>query len=154
VVVLINAGSQFELFNANEVFSRIPIGIVDILRDEPPPTGTGMTRFYLLFNALFVAIVLVQGWSLLRVASSEPDLAGGWARVAAFAPLVWELGLSTLLLFMYPATLGASWLAAIEFVPDLSVFLLVISLLWLVTGAARAGRLAQAFMRRRSFAPV
>jgi CubicO group peptidase (beta-lactamase class C family) len=32
VVVLINAGSQFEIAGANEVMSRIPIGLVNILR--------------------------------------------------------------------------------------------------------------------------
>jgi hypothetical protein len=60
VIVLINAGSQFEFFGANEAFSRIPVGIVNVLRGERPPTGMGMTRFYILFDAAVVAVVAVQ----------------------------------------------------------------------------------------------
>jgi CubicO group peptidase (beta-lactamase class C family) len=148
VIVLINAGSQFELLGVNAAFSRIPIGIVNLLREEAPPVGMGMTRFYVLYDALVVAVLTVQTWSLIRVAARSREGAGfGWRSVV---PLSWELALSLLLLVMYPATLGAGWQAAIAFMPDLSLTLLIVSLLWLLTGVARVGRFVVPLISTRS----
>jgi len=57
VVVLINIGSQIDLLGGNAVLSRIPVGIVNLLRNEPPPGGISASRFYVWFD-LMVAINL------------------------------------------------------------------------------------------------
>jgi CubicO group peptidase (beta-lactamase class C family) len=149
VVVLINAGSQFELLNVNEAFSRIPVGIVNVLRGERPPVGMGMTRFYILYDAVVAAAVAVQLWSLMRVASHSPQLTSSWKLFGSVAPLTWEFGVSLLILVLYPMSLGGSWPTSMEFLPDVSLVLLVISLLWLLTGLVRVGRLVQAVIRLR-----
>src|SRR5690606_27175958 len=45
VVVLINAGSQAEFFGANSVMSRLPIGVVNLVRGEDAPGGTTLAQF-------------------------------------------------------------------------------------------------------------
>ena len=58
----------------------------------------------------------------------------------------WELGLASLLLLLYPSvTGGLGWRAAFDFVPDLTLVVLAVSLLWLCTGGLRILRLTQAF---------
>jgi CubicO group peptidase (beta-lactamase class C family) len=141
VVVLINAGSQFELFNANEVFSRIPVGIVNILRGDKPPTGMDMTRFYILFDAVVIAVLAIQLWSLIRIASRPIELSGRWDLFTSTGPLIWELGLSLVILALYPMALGGSWPASIRTLPDVSLFLMVMLLLWLLSAVVRIGRL-------------
>jgi hypothetical protein len=109
-----------------------------------------MTRFYILYDAVVVAVLAAQVWSLIRVASRSPQLTGGWSLFGSLAPLTWELGVSLLVLVLYPASLGVSWPTSIQFVPDLSLVLLVVSLIWLLTGLLRVGRLVQARRLRRS----
>jgi hypothetical protein len=58
VIVMLNAGNQFELGGANAAWSRIPQGVVNLLRDAEPPTGTGAARF-------FNAVAAVAGLAVL-----------------------------------------------------------------------------------------
>jgi hypothetical protein len=145
VVVLINAGSQFEIAGMNAVMSRLPIGVVNLLRGEAPPTGPGTTRLYALFDAIVVAVLALQVWSLINVVRREQLLQSGLAaRIRAFGPLVWELGLATLLLVALPGALALTWPTALQSIPDLAVVVIAVCILWLVTGAARVVRLVQA----------
>ncbi|HWC29099.1 MAG TPA: serine hydrolase domain-containing protein [Dehalococcoidia bacterium] len=141
VVVLINAGSQFELAGANAVMSRIPLGIVNILRGEVPPTGIGMTRFFLVFDAFVLAIIALQVWSLIRVAGTRLELGSRGRTIRAAAPLTWELGLGLMLLVAYPGLTGADWLTSLRFLPDLTAVVLIVALLWVATGLTRALKL-------------
>jgi hypothetical protein len=143
VVVLINAGSQVEVAGANEVMSRIPIGVVDILRGEPPPSGLGMTRIYLIFDAIVVLIVVVQVWSLVSVLRRPPVRPRGVRLVIAVTPLLWELGGGLAMLLGVPATTGASWPQHLRATPDLALVLLVVAGLWRATGGARSLRLVR-----------
>jgi CubicO group peptidase (beta-lactamase class C family) len=145
VVVLMNSGSQFELFGATSPFSRIPIGVVNVLRGESPSSGMGLNRFYVLFDAVALILLTVQAWSLGRMAtgvSGRPASGLGWT--AFVAPFAWEFGLAGFLLLRYPAMVGGSWSAAFMGLPDLSQFILAVSLLWVLTGVSRAVRLLQA----------
>jgi CubicO group peptidase (beta-lactamase class C family) len=144
VVVLINAGSQLEVAGANAVLSRIPIGVVDLLRDVPPPTGPGLTRIYVVFDATVLLVVAEQGWSLARVRRRPPTRPRGVRSVIAATPLLWELGGGLALLLGVPATTGATWPQHLRATPDLALVLLVVAGLWLATGVARSLRLLRA----------
>lgn len=144
VVVLFNSGSQVEFFGATGVYSRIPIGIVNILRGEEPPSGIGLTRFYILFDAVVVAILAVQVWSLVRVARRRPSLTGGLPLALGVAPLFWEVLLSLFVISTPQALLGMSWPATFRAMPDVALMLVTVSALWLLTGTVRIGRLVQA----------
>jgi CubicO group peptidase (beta-lactamase class C family) len=153
VVVLINASSQFEIAGANRVMSRIPIGVVNILRDEAPPAGSGIRRFFIIFDAAVLAILVVQLWSLVRVARRRAELPRRTLRtVAAVGPLLWEVGASLAILLAFPGSLGLTWQQGLRFIPDQVVVLLAVSLLWLVTGVARSTRLVQAAYHARRMA--
>jgi CubicO group peptidase (beta-lactamase class C family) len=143
VIVLINAGSQMELFNANEVMSRLPIGIVNILNGEAPPTGVGLTRFYVYFDIILLAIVAVQIWALTRLLRRRLTPRSMPQTVLIAAPLVWEVGLGLGLLLGYQTLLGMSLRGSFLAFPDLSTALLTIGALWLITGLARILRLGQ-----------
>jgi hypothetical protein len=156
VVVLINAGSQLEFANANEVMSRIPRGVVDLLEGTQPPTGPSLTRFYAVFAAIVLAVLAVQVWALVRLV--RRPLAFGPSRRGVGAalgltrrtvPLLWELGLGLGVLLGYSALLGMTLRGSFLAFPDLTLVLLAVAALWLATGIARAGRLIQAISHRR-----
>jgi hypothetical protein len=150
-VVLINAGSQFEIAGGNEVMSRIPRGIVSILRGAEAPTGVGISTFFIIFDAAVLMIVALQVWSLVRVASRSariPHGVLGWTRT--LAPLSWELGIGVLILLAAPVLLGATWSQSFKSIPDMTLVLLAVSILWLTTGLTRAGRHLLAITHARS----
>lgn len=154
-IVLINAGNQFEVAGANGAWSRIPQGIVNILRGEAAPTGISVTRFFIVFNTAAVVIFGVQVWSLTRVwrtAAVRPSRS--WASVWALTPLVWELGLASfVLLVAYPSMAGGlGWRATFAFLPDLTIVVAAVSGLWLLTGTVRLAKLAKAAVRNRDAA--
>ena len=143
IVVLINAGNQCEIGGANATWSRIPQGIVNILRDQPPPTGTGTARFFIIFNTAAAAAVVAQAWSLARVLTNPVD--HHRSRLRAAAPLVWEIGGAGLLLIGYPILFGGlGWRTTYGVVPDLTIAVAVIAGLALLTGIARLARLVAA----------
>jgi CubicO group peptidase (beta-lactamase class C family) len=155
VVVLINAGNQFEVAGANAVFSRIPQGVVNVLRGETPPSGISITRFFIIFDALVALVIALQVWSLLRVSRREaPRLRRDRRTLGAILPLTWELGLAALILIAFPSVIGFGWEANLFFVPDLTLFVLAVSLLWLATGSVRVGRLLLSNLaQRRQYTP-
>lgn len=140
VIVMLNAGNQFEIGGANATWSRLPQGVVNILRGVGPPTGTGTARFFVVFTTLVVMAVIAQAWALARVLQGRRRPKRLTLRHAA--PLTWELVVAPLMLLGYPAvTGGLGWRAAFAFVPDLSLAVAVVGGLALLTGIARSFRL-------------
>ena len=69
VVVLINANSELPFNEVNAVMSRLPIGVVNLLRGQPAPQGPSLRRAYLPFNAASVLVVIalvVPAWWAAR----------------------------------------------------------------------------------------
>jgi hypothetical protein len=149
VVVLINAGSQFEIAGANEVMSRIPMGVVNILRGEKPPSGFSIAQFFVVFDAIVLIVLTTQVWSFIRLLRRELPAMGGLPGGAKYTvPLVWELRLSLYILVTFPASLHATWGQSFREFPDLTLVLLVVTALWLATGVIRVGRLVPVLTRR------
>jgi CubicO group peptidase (beta-lactamase class C family) len=155
VVVMINAGSQLEFAGANEVMSRIPIGVVNLLNGQAPPEGTSLARFYVFFDLIVLAILAVQVWALVRLLRRplclvRPRSLGDTVRLGrGIVPLVWEVGLGLLLLVGWPATTGMGWRGSWMSFPDLTLVLLAVAGLWLTTGAVRLLRLGRALHEER-----
>lgn len=148
VVVLINASNQIGLAGSNEVFSRIPIGITNLLTGHEPPTGLGLTRFYVFFDLIVLGIVAVLVWRLLQLyrrpltVNFRPRSLRNLMHVLqSTVPLLWEFGLSLVILFGYPTLAGLGWQGAFWAVPDLSLVLLALAGLWLLTGMLRVYKL-------------
>ena len=137
VVVLTNSGSQMPWPGANEVMSRIPIGVVNLLDGEAPPEGMSLSRFYLVFDLVAVAIVGLQVAALARLALRP--LAGR----AIAVPLLWEVMLVAGILIGVPALTGMSWPGWFQSVPDLTIVLLAIAGLWLLTAIVRTWRIVR-----------
>jgi CubicO group peptidase (beta-lactamase class C family) len=147
VVVMLNAGNQFEIGGANSTWSSIPQGIVNLLRDADPPAGTSTSRFFIIFTTLAVMAVIAQAGALVRATIHLKDPLP--RSVGHIAPLAWELVAAPLVLLAYPgATGGLGWGAAFSFVPDLSLTVLTIASLAVLTGIARTIRLLTPLHRR------
>ncbi|MGB5756173.1 MAG: serine hydrolase domain-containing protein [Acidimicrobiales bacterium] len=140
VVVMINAGNQFEIGGANAAWSRSPQGVVNLLRDADPPTGTSTGRFFIIFDTLVAIVIVAQAWTLARlIARPRSEMA---PTVRRTAPLLGELIVAPLVLLVYPAiTGGLGWRAAFTFIPDLSLTVATVAGLAVVTGTIRAVRL-------------
>jgi hypothetical protein len=67
-----------------------------------------------------------------------------WPVLLAVGPLLWELGVSLVILLGYPGASGMTWDQSLRALPDLTLVLLAIAGLWLVTGVMRSVRLLQA----------
>lgn len=63
VVLLINANTELPFNEANAVMSRLPIGVVNLLRGQSVPQGPNLREAYRLFNA--VAALAVLGMAAL-----------------------------------------------------------------------------------------
>lgn len=147
VIVMMNAGNQFELAGANAGWSRIPMGVVDIVVGERPPAATGTARMYIVFTTLAALALVAQTWTLARVVT---DRSAGGSRARRGAAFGWELVLAPLVLIAFPALAGGlGWSAAIRFVPDLSITVAVIAGLAVITGLVRVGHLVLARHRER-----
>ena len=134
VTVLINAGNQFEIGDANAAWSRIPQGVVNILRDQPPPTGMSTSRFFIIFNTLAVIAITLQITTLIGLART-PNRPARW-------PLAWELIVAPAILLLYPGiTGGLGFGAAFAFIPDLTITLIGVCGLAIITGGVRITRL-------------
>jgi len=97
-----------------------------------------------------LAIVAVQLWSLVRVVRKHLSPPRGVrSALATVGPLTWELGVSVAILLAFPSVLGMTWQQGLRSIPDLMLVLLVISMLWLVTGVSRSIRLLHTARRAR-----
>lgn len=150
VVVLINIGSQIDLFGGNAALSRIPIGIVNLLRNEPPPTGISVSRFYVWFDLIVAATLGLLMWTVARVAripARRPTQ--GSARAWTVAAVVCGLGLAAALVAGVPVITRASWLTMWRFTPDLTLVLLTVATLSVSISVLCARRLGQSLAGRR-----
>jgi CubicO group peptidase (beta-lactamase class C family) len=59
VVLLINANNELPVGGINAALSRLPIGVVNLLRGQPPPTGPSLRSAYFVFDAVIVLLALV-----------------------------------------------------------------------------------------------
>jgi CubicO group peptidase (beta-lactamase class C family) len=128
VVVLINANSELPLFNAGAAFSRIPIGVVGLLRGQAPPSGATVAGAYAQLTAALAAIqlaVLGLAWWTVRRARR-------WlALVLALAAVAIGLALSF-------SAFG--WRGFAQFVPDLVAWLATVLGVMLIPAALLARR--------------
>lgn len=140
VIVMINSGNQFEIAGANAAWSRIPQGVVNLLRGTDPPTGMAPTRFFIVFSTVLALIVALQLWTLARVVRRPREYMRPTLRRSA--PLLGELVVAPLVLLAYPAvTGGLGYPAALESVPDLTLAVLIVAGLEVAIGIVRMTRL-------------
>ena len=139
IVVLINIGSQMALSGGNSVLSRLPQGIVNLLRNQAPPRGISVTRFYTLFDVSAAVALALLIWALRRIARAGPTLQTLPRHMArSVVALVAGLGTAALLLIGPPAVMGTSWTTMWHFVPDLTAVVLTVAILCAACGIMRA----------------
>lgn len=151
VATVMNSASEQPLPGAAGALRELPSGVMSILSDESPEHGAGLARFYIVFDVIVAAFVLLQAAALVRLIRRPSIVPGridqvqrGWWAYARFVlPLIWEIGLGVALLFV-PALIAMSWQSLMLWMPDLGFVLLLIAVLWLVTGAVRAARIVGA----------
>jgi CubicO group peptidase (beta-lactamase class C family) len=117
VVVLINANSELPVGGLNAVISRLPIGVVNLLRGQEPPQGASLrvaTAKFIGVAALVLAVVALLAWWALRARRAWGGVA---MAVVALALVVAALA----------AGLGPSLLWA--FAPELALVLVAVLLL-------------------------
>lgn len=126
VVVLINANSELPFNQVNAVMSRLPIGVVNLLRGQPVPQGPSLRQAYFAFNAL-VALVLI---GLLALA---------WGAVRTRRAR-WSVGLLVIAIATVMALPAVGLNAAIlfAFAPDLALVLAAALALLCLPAALRA----------------
>ena len=126
VVLLINAKSDLPINGLNGVTSRLPIGVVNLLRGQPPPTGPSLQQAYLPLNVAcaMAAVALIalsvwaartrrMAWSLMLVGMAIAIVISLWVSgmnaklLSAFAPDVALVVAVALVLLCWPAALRA-----------------------------------------------
>jgi len=126
VVLLINAKSDLPFNDLDAVTSRLPIGVVNLLLGQPPPTGPSLQEAYRPFNIscamAVVVLIALSGWAArTRRAAGSAVLVGVaiaiviamWAfglnakMLSAFAPDVALVLAAALVLLCLPAALRA-----------------------------------------------
>lgn len=132
VVVLINANTELPINQVNAVMSRLPIGVVNLLRGQAAPQGPSLREAYRPFNAIvagvWVVLAALAWWATMRARRAWPALAMAVLAVAGLVALV-ASGLT-------PALLAA-------FAPDLTLALAVAALLLCVPIVWRSARSAR-----------
>ncbi len=141
LVVMINAGNQIEIASANEVFSRIPIGVANLLSGDQPPAGSSITRFYAVFNTVVLAFVALQVLSLVRLVRKQIGDVEGFGMVRFVTPLIWEIGLGVLILAGWPLVIQTGWRGSWMSFPDLTIVLIVVAVIFLGTALIRMRKL-------------
>ncbi len=156
VVVLTNIGSQMGLGGGNSVLSRLPQGIVNLLRGQPPPAGVSVTRFYVMFDLTAAVVLAVLAWYLVHLPRSDDTRAepgrvdsGSRRPVRNVFALGAGLGAAGLILLGTPSITGTSWRALWYAVPDLTIVLLIVAILCAACGLMRAVRGAGLLTSRR-----
>lgn len=153
VVLLLNQGNQFEIAGGNAAWSRIPQGLVGLLRGSEPVGGQGPAPVFILLAALVAASGVAQTWHLLRLV--RRGLPASVHAVRAAVPLLWELGLAGAALLLYPSFLGdLGWAATFTFLPDLTVSVVVVAGLAVATGVVRTALLLSRGSHARRTAQV
>jgi CubicO group peptidase (beta-lactamase class C family) len=126
VVLLINANSELPFGDVNAVMSRLPMGVVNLLRGQPPQQGPSLRQAYLPFNVLVVVAVVSVG-VLAGLAVRAPRSRWAWSLLG----LAGATGLALQAWGLTPTLLAA-------FAPDLALALAVIGALLATPIALRA----------------
>ena len=145
VVVLINANTELPFNDENAVTSRLPIGVVNLLRDQPVPQGPSLRQAYLPFNAaasLVVVGLLALAWWAGRACRARWSLALLGSAIATVLALQ-ATGLNAAILFALAPDLAGVLAAA------LALLCMPSALLAWSWARARVGR-ASAGTRQRS----
>jgi CubicO group peptidase (beta-lactamase class C family) len=126
VVLLINANTELPFNQVNAVMSRLPIGVVNLLRGQPAPQGQSLRRAYLPLNAAAAAAVIGAAWL------------AWWA--ARTRRAVWSVLMVLLAIAMLVASQVMGLTAAIlaAFAPDFALVLAVLAALLSLPAALRA----------------
>ena len=155
VVTLINASNFIPLPGAQDELRQIPRGVMDLLTGQEPATSAGLNRFYLIFNLVVLAVVVLQLWALARLVRRQFTLElrpltarRAWTVARQTVPLVWELVLGAVILTL--PTMLHSWPYLWVWTPDLAVVFLVVGTLWVVTGLLRLAKLGTVLFHQRS----
>lgn len=131
VVVMINANTELPFNKVNAVMSRLPIGVVNLLRGQTEPQGPSLRQAYFAFNAAAALVViglLALAWRAVR--SRHARMCVG-LQVIAIATVI----------ALHAMGLTAATLTA--FAPDLALFLAVALTLLCLPTALRAGAWAR-----------
>lgn len=126
VAVLVNANTELPFGEVNAVMSRLPIGVVNLLRGQPAPQGPSLRAAYRAFD-ITAALAVVAGAAMAWRAAR--------ARRAVWAALMLLAALAAMLV-MRAMGLGAGRLAA--FAPDLALALATMGALLCLPAPLRA----------------
>jgi hypothetical protein len=132
--VLINANTELPFNEVNAVMSRLPIGVVNLLRGQPVPRGASLRSAYLPLNAVAAFAVIGAVLLVLWAARTRRVL---WSVLMALMAIAMVLALQMM-------GLNAAMLSA--FAPDLALTLVVVGAVLCLPTVLRAGAWA-----RRSF---
>lgn len=139
VVVLINANTEMPFNEVNAVMSRLPIGVVNLLRGQPVPQGPSLRSAYLPFNAVvafaFIGMTVLAWWATRT-------------RRAVWSVLMLLIAIAMVVALQLMG-LNASILLA--FAPDFALVLAAVGTLLCLPATLRV---AAAFLRPRSTAPI
>jgi hypothetical protein len=126
VVILINANTELPFGEVNAVMSRLPIGVVNLMRGQPVPHGQSLRRAYLPFDVA-AALAVIAGAALAWTAAR--------ARRAVWSLLMALLAVG-LVAMLQIRGLSVAILAA--FAPDLALVLAMVAVLLCLPAMWRA----------------
>ncbi len=133
VIVLLNAGSQLEVAGANSVMSRIPLGVVNLMRGEEPPTGMGLQSFYRLFVLDAAVLVLALGGLLVVTVRNRAVGASRFAVGVAVGGLVVVMALAVVFAL-------SLWRPLFGSMPDVAVVIGTVLVMLVVIAGVRVVR--------------
>jgi CubicO group peptidase (beta-lactamase class C family) len=128
VVVLINANSELPLNEVNAVMSRLPIGVVNLLRGQPVPQGPSLRSAYRPLDIAAALLVIVLTAAAYRAACARRAVWSVAMLLLAFAlvGMLQFIGLGPAMLFL--------------FAPDLALVLAAAGVLLCLPAALRGWR--------------
>jgi CubicO group peptidase (beta-lactamase class C family) len=142
-VLLLNS---FGMLADLTAFAEIKEGVVRMLFGlEPPPSSLSLPTLYLIVDAVLAVLLAMALWPLVRIRDwrerFEKQRAGKTLPTILFANLCWYFGAPLALLVAARLLLGVmgaqSWAEGFWLFPDLGLWLWAVSLVTMLTGAAR-----------------
>lgn len=141
MVLLINAKSDLPINGLNAVTSRLPIGVVNLLRGQSPLAGPSLQQAYLPFNVAcaiaLVILIVLSGW----VARTR-RVAGSMVLLGMAMVIVITLGV-----------LGLNSKMLSAFTPDVALVVALALVLLCLPAALRAGAWARRALSRTQGPP-
>ncbi len=131
VVLLINANTELPFNEVNAVMSRLPIGVVNLLRGQPAPQGPSLRSAYLLVNAAAAFAVIAAALLVWWAARTRRAV---WSILLVLMAIAAGLALQGM-------GLNATILSA--FAPDFAVVLAALGILLCLPVVLRAGAWAR-----------